>query len=351
MSIIPRKPLKAKKKLTVPKKTEVGERFAYLNKNLVNNPGPLVNWSGPKLLALFTSMAEAQRQDTPYLPLGTDYGFLRSLNISRPSADDYIFLSAFLQQGQDTSLDIKKWYMARKVTHTDEETVEAYAETHVVNRRQAREALEQQRKERNYERRHFPYLWRVRRHLDGRRTLGFDRQYFAVNQRDRKNKKKRQEPWVPVYLDAVHMLKYRRRIWLMLLIQAYADKPGRYLKRDLVGLAEHIGMHELNVTRLKQRLAKATAAIGKALGWKLDIKIIDDVVTIRHLKAADEGLGLGRKRLYSYDLDLVELAKDWRDYTKTRRDQLWHELDEAERHQMRAIWQILNSTSASRVKA
>ena len=129
-------------------------RFARLPKNIINNPGALRGWTGPQLFTFFALVSESQIRETPHLKLGTNYGFLRSLDISNPSAYHYVHLRNFFELGSDTTLKIKKWYR---------ETVDTVPDVFDLM-----EGRREGRQERIYTRRSFPYLWRMRHHLDGR---------------------------------------------------------------------------------------------------------------------------------------------------------------------------------------
>lgn len=321
--------------------------FVTWDKNLINYPGPFIQWTVTELLLFWKLLGIAQFRGNAQFVLPSQYSFLREALGWAPGAKDYRVLEAMLQRAEGTRFETR-WHKEVDLLATDEDAIEAYSDRHSCSPRYARERLEEINKHRSNSKRVFGPLVRcrrvLRRRLDPTRpfsaflVIEFDGGFFEANYR-RFDKKAR--PWVPIRPSEVGQLRARHLVWLSLLVSGWLDRPRTCLMRNAHRLAATIGLTDSNPSRRVKKLEEAVYKVASLHKWRLHFKLrANGVAVIRRLSA---GTVTTLGRLEDYDHNMISLAEDWRTASKDERRELWSELKPSMRRELSEIWQIVNS--------
>ena len=344
MSTIPRKPLKPKKKLTAPKETVEVERYACLDKNFANYPGPLANTTGRTVYVMLAFLSQAQQQDDPTLRFATMYEVLAMLRWG-DGQNDYSALVKALRWGRDNAFRFEKWY-APNAEYSPLTRAQARAEAEEMGigpeewYRLSNRFRRNQRRRENYTQRVFRQVWNYRRHLpghpDGALVVRFDQALFATNRKYDPATDQWAGYWVAVNLTVMHRLRRRERMLLALSLLSHRFRPIKMLPNVL---ATRIGLRDTNPSRRLAKLEAAATAIGRVhgrtasflreargglvsikLGWTTTVAAMPVKRTPAGLAGVYDNMDPLARRLSLRKLSTKEKRQFWAIYRKQQED-------------------------------
>ena len=221
------------------------ELFATLSPTFVNSSDILQTLTYRELIALFYVLALAEKQQRRRIPAPTRYELLRLFTSGGTNSGDYEKLALFIT-----------------------ETAPGLG------------------------------IWDVVEGRNGGNYIRFRRRFWQQNYRAFDEGSV--EAWVKADISLLLKLRTRTEVLLALVVEAWANKPGKRWKTILEDLARLVGLSDLNRSRSRNTIEntfkavrKAYGKTGKGLGIEFEIvrhsRFSATAVTISHSSAGKKG--------------------------------------------------------------